>query len=338
MLDPAQAPNRLDRDLTGSGERFLVTGCNGCIGSWVVRNLLLLAGAEVVATDLVVPSERVGRLLGDAEAGSLGYAAGDITEPGFVEGLCRDHGVTRVIHLAALQVPFVARDPVNGGLVNVVGTLRVLEAARQAAATVRGVAYASSSAVFGNGSGADAEPQTLYGALKRCNEESARFYGRDYATFAIGLRPCVVYGPNRDQGLTAAITEAIKAAVLEKPFVIPFSGGLDLQYAEDVAWTFIAAVLASAGEALVFDLHGELVEVARVIELIEEAAPAARGLLSAREDALPGRVDWDDAPLRAYLPGLPKTALRDGIAASLEVFRGQHAEGRLALTASSTLG
>ena len=61
------------------------------------------------------------------------------------------------------------------------------------------------------------------------------------ATPSIGLRPCVVYGPNRDQGFSAAITHALKAAVLGLPYTIPFQGRIDLQYADDVAAAFVGA-------------------------------------------------------------------------------------------------
>src|SRR5439155_26419931 len=128
---------------------------------------------------------------------------------------------------------------------------------------VRGVAYASSSAVFGASDGWG-RPDTLYGVFKVCNEEAARFYARDYATPSIGLRPCVVYGPNRDRGLSAAITHALKAAVLAQPYTIPFSGLIDLQYVEDVAAAFVAAALAEQGDAFVYDLHGDLVDVGDV--------------------------------------------------------------------------
>ena len=85
--------------------------------------------------------------------------------------------------------------------------------------------------MFGS-SGEGVRSETLYGVFKAANEESARFYARDYETPSIGLRPCVVYGPNRDQEFSAAITHALKAAVLGLPYTIPFHGLIDLQYAQ----------------------------------------------------------------------------------------------------------
>jgi UDP-glucuronate 4-epimerase len=310
----------------GDTERFLVTGAEGCIGSWVVRRLLA-SGRTVVAGDLAPAPQRIPRIVPADQLDRLEYVALDLTEPAALEELVAAHGTTRIVHLAALQVPYVAANPLAGAEVNVVGTVRVLEAARRAD-TVRGVSYASSSAVFGN-AGAWGRGETLYGAFKAANEETARFYARDYETPSVGIRPCVVYGPNRDRGLTAAITHAIKAVVLGLTYTIPFRGQIDLQYADDVAEAFIASALATQAGAPVFDLHGDLLEVDAVVGALEAAAPGASGLVRVGSAPVPGRVDFDDALLRDLVGDLPKTSLADGISASIELFTRQRDAGLL---------
>jgi nucleoside-diphosphate-sugar epimerase len=306
--------------VTDGAERFLVTGSEGCIGSWVVRNLLR-SGLPVVACDIAPESLRLRRILTPELADGVVYVHADLTVPGALEELVAKHGITRIVHLAALQVPFVAADPLLGAEVNVVGTIRVLEAVRRSS-TVTGVSYASSSAVFGS-TGGWGRPDTLYGVFKAANEESARFYARDYATPSTGLRPCVVYGPNRDRGLSAAVTHAVKAAVLGLPYTIPFHGRIDLQYVEDVAAAFIRVTMSDQAGAQVFDLHGDLVDVDEVISIIEQEVPESAGRISAGRDPVPGRVEFDDAPLRAVVGELPKTSLADGIRSSVELFRRQ---------------
>lgn len=312
-------------DFIQSDERFLVTGSEGCIGSWAVASLVR-AGAPVVAMDLRADGHRLGRLLDGELLERVDCVSEDITSAGVVERLVAEHGITRIIHLAALQVPFVAADPVLGGQVNVVGTLRVFEAARHSG-EVRGVSYASSSAVFGVDE--PTRPDTLYGTLKSCNEESARFYARDYGTPTVGLRPCVVYGPNRDQGLTSAITHAMRAAVLGVPYQVPFGGSVDLQYAEDVARAFIRCAMVSADGAPVFDLHGDLISVAEVLAAIKREIPEASELLSHSEDPIPSKTDFDDSPLREFAGEPPKTTFEEGIRATLEAFRRQRDAGKL---------
>lgn len=303
-----------------------MTGSEGCIGSWVVR-ALVESGHETVACDIAAKPRRVQRILPASAMGAFAYVSADLTEASVVDDLVERHATTRIVHLAALQVPLVAADPVLGAEVNVVGTARVLEAARRSS-TVRGLVYASSSAVFG-ASGEWGRADTLYGALKVCNEESARFYARDYGTSSIGLRPCVVFGPNRDQGLSAAVTHALKAAVLGEPYTIPFCGAVDLQYVEDVASAFVTAALASQEGAPVYDLHGDLVEIADVVAAIERAVPEAAGLLSVGRDPVPGRVEFDDAPLRAAVGPVRRTPLVEGIRLSVEHFRRQREDGSL---------
>ncbi len=313
-----------------AGERFLVTGSDGCIGSWVIRNLAL-DGATVIAADLNPTGARLRKLLDGERTENVHLQALDITDPGAVERAIGEHGVTRVIHLAALQVPFVAADPILGGMVNVMGTLRVLEAIRRSRGQVRGVAYASSVAINGSADRSSA-PETLYGVFKVCNEETARFYARDYETPSVGLRPCVVYGPARDQGLTAAITHAMKAAVLGVPYEIPFGGSVDLQYADDVARFFIAAsMLETSGDGLVFDLHGESVEISRVIATIEQIRPEAAGLITQRTDPIPGAVDVDDTPLLAHVGPIEKVDFATGTRRTLEAFARLEEIGQLSV-------
>jgi nucleoside-diphosphate-sugar epimerase len=310
----------------GKAERVLVTGAEGCIGSWVVRRLLA-ADVPVVACDLAPVPQRISRIVPAEQLEQLVYLHADLTEPSAIGELVSGHGTTRIIHLAALQVPYVAANPLAGAEVNVVGTVRVLEAARQAG-TVRGISYASSTAVFGN-DGEWGRAETLYGVFKAVNEETARFYARDYGTPSVGLRPCVVYGPNRDRGMTAAITHALKAAVLGVAYTIPFHGGIDLQYADDVAAAFIAAAFVEQDGAPVFDLHGDLIDVGEVRDALDAVAPGARNLIGNGSAAVPGRVDFDDAVLRELVGDLPKTSLADGIAASLDLFTRQRDAGVL---------
>jgi nucleoside-diphosphate-sugar epimerase len=311
---------------TGADERFLVTGADGCIGSWVVRTLVD-SGRSVVACDVAAEPRRVARILEGGISDRFTYVSGDLRSTSLVDDIVAAHGITRIVHLAALQVPLVAADPILGAEVNVTGTIRVLEAARRST-TVRGVAYASSSAVFGS-SGEWGRAETLYGVLKVCNEETARFYARDYGTPSVGLRPCVVYGPNRDQGLSAAVTHALKAAVLAEDYTIPFRGPIDLQYVDDVAAAFVAAALSDQDGAPVYDLHGDLLDVADVVSAITLVVPEAAGRITVGSDPVPGRVDFDDAQLQAALGPLPKTSLAEGIRMSLEHFRRQRDDGSL---------
>src|SRR5439155_1739888 len=133
------------RPMTMSSERFLVTGAAGCIGAWVVR-LLLDEGVPVVATDLSADLHRFqlisqGRPADQPEADKLEFDQLDVTSGADVAAMVAGRGITHIVHLAGLQLPFCAADPPLGAMVNVVGTVNVFEAIRAAGRGI-GLAFA----------------------------------------------------------------------------------------------------------------------------------------------------------------------------------------------------
>ena len=205
---------------------YLVTGALGALGAWVVRSLLDREQA-VVTYDLGGSDHRLRLALTDDELAALTRIDGDVTDLDHLQRVMDEHDVTNVIHLAALQVPFVRDDPVLGSKVNVTGTVNVLEAVRRRGEGMGPVVYASSIAAVAG----DAEyPSTLYGVFKLANEGTAAGYFADFGVSSIGLRPHTIYGPGRDQGLTSAPTAAMVAAARGEAYEIPFGGSLQLQY------------------------------------------------------------------------------------------------------------
>src|SRR5436309_8316652 len=103
---------------------------------------------------------------------------GDVTDLDDLERTIAENGITHVVHLAAMLLPLVKADPPRGAAVNVVGTTNVFEAAQRQ--RVRGIAYASSAAVYGPGSGPRigeaGEPTTVYGGVKLANARPAQVY------------------------------------------------------------------------------------------------------------------------------------------------------------------
>jgi NAD(P)-dependent dehydrogenase (short-subunit alcohol dehydrogenase family) len=95
--------------------RFLVTGAYGCIGAWVVHELLA-EHHPVTTFDLSSEPVRLRLLLGN-RADEVAHVTGDITDLASVGRVIDDHAITNVVHLAALQVPFVRADPPLGACV-----------------------------------------------------------------------------------------------------------------------------------------------------------------------------------------------------------------------------
>ena len=252
-----------------SEQRFLITGALGCIGAWVVR-CLVREGVPVATFDLAGDPHRLRLILDDDELARVQFITGDITDLGAFEAAVKETGATHLIHLAGLQVPFCKADPALGARVNVVGTVNVFEAAKRAG--LRRVVYASSIAVYGLSEeypdgpiGHDAlpRPRTHYGVYKQANEGTARIYWLDDGISSIGLRPYIVYGPARDQGMTSQPTKAMLAAALGRPHHIPFGGRSVYQYTEDTARAFIQAARSSFEGAGAFNLGGTVAHHAR---------------------------------------------------------------------------
>lgn len=307
--------------------RVLVTGAKGCIGAWCVK-ALLDRDADVIVYDLDAEPSRLALILSPEELSRIRVETGRIEDTLRVNALVRDSGITHILHLAAVLMPFCQRNPVEGGLVNVIGTLNVFQAAREAGRPVR-IVYASSSAVWGPeeayGEGPLTEsdplkPSTHYGVFKQANEGNARVFFEQDGISSIGLRPWTVYGPGRDQGLTADPTLAMRAAALGEPFQIRLGGFMDLQFVEDVAAIFVQCLLHPIEGAYVFNLAGEIIAMEKLIELIGSIRPEARHLLSAQGPQVPVAYRMSDADLRAKVPGLPKTPLAVGIRRTVEFF------------------
>jgi len=300
-------------------ERFLITGALGCIGAWCLETLLS-EGADVVAFDLGDDRHRLELIMEPDELARIEFVRGDVTSLDAVERALDEHEVTNVIHLAALQVPFAAADPPRGALVNVVGTVTLFEAVKRRLDRIPGLAYASSIAVYGQedgtrvAEGAQGHPATHYGVYKQANEATARVYRRTDGVVSVGLRPFVVYGPGRDQGLTAAPTLAMQAAARGEQYEIPFGGRVQMHYAPDTARAFVAAARDPGEGAIVANLGGPTVHVAEVARTIEAAALGAR--VAFVDQPLPFPEEFEGR----FHPS-PATPLATGVRETIELFR-----------------
>ncbi len=316
---------------------ILVTGACGFIGAWVVKSLRE-KNLPIVLTDLKRDGTRLSVLIPDWE--KLPFAEGDITEPEFLLDVAKQFQVERIIHLAAWQIPLCRQDPVGGALVNVVGTLRVFEAAKQLGGQIKRIVYASSVAVFGPAEmyeqkpvpeNVPLKPVTHYGAFKVCNELCANAYWHEHGIPSAGLRPHTVYGFGRDVGVTADITTALKAIVLGQPFRIRFGGFVDLQYAADVAEAFVKCALVDLDGARVYNLRGTPMSVPEIVNAMAEIEPAASELITFEPTPLPLVWDLDDSAIQKDVGPLKITPVKSGFAETLEIFRRLRDLGQLSL-------
>lgn len=307
--------------------RTLVTGAQGCIGSWVVRRLIE-QGHDVVTFDVNDSVSRLEMIATPEIVKKADRRTGRIEDTDAVKKLIRDEEITHIVHLAAVLMPFCQKNPVQGGLINVIGTLNIFEAARDLGKQTR-IVYASSSAVWGPtdeyGEGALTEdlpvkPATHYGVFKAANEGNARNFFTSDGISSIGLRPWTVFGPGRDAGLTADPTLAMRAVAQKQPFQMRLSGHMDLQYVRDVADIFIQCLFSDAPGAHVFNLRGEVVEMEQLRQMLEEIRPGAAQLISVSGPQVPVAYRMSDEALVKTVGEIPRTPLRDAIVETIEKF------------------
>jgi UDP-glucuronate 4-epimerase len=276
----------------------------------------------VVGFDLGDDISRLRLIMEADELGSVALVRGDVTELAQLERTLDEYEVTHVVHLAALLIPLARANPVRGTLVNVGGTTNIFEAVKRRRDRIAGLAYASSAAVYdvvdadaaGRDEDAVGHPVTLYGVHKLANEGTARVYWLEDGVASAGLRPCIVYGPGRDTGMTAGPTLAMAAAVRGEPYTIGWSSRSTFNYAPDAAQAFITAARGATEEAHVYNIPGDTVPMSAVVAAIETEVPGAR-------------VDYEDVVLpfpEAVATGgldIPLTPLAQGVRETVELFR-----------------
>jgi len=223
------------------GQRCLVTGGAGTIGSTIVDQLVAADAAEVIVLDNLVRGRR-DNLAGALESGNVTLVEGDIRDRELVTGLMG--GIDLVFHQAAIRITQCATEPRLALEVLVDGTYEVVEAAADAG--VRKVVAASSASVYGL---AEEFPtperqhpydnDTLYGAAKTFNEGLLRSFqamrGLDY----VALRYFNVYGPRMDiHGLyTEVLIRWMERIEAGQPPLILGDGTqtMDFVFTEDIA-------------------------------------------------------------------------------------------------------
>ena len=307
-------------------ERTLVTGALGCVGAWTIK-ALLEDGEEPVGFDLGEDDSRLRLILDESERERVTLVPGDVADGEALGRALDEHRITRVVHLAALQVPFCRADPVRGAHVNVRGTVVVFEEVKARRDRFPGLAYASSTAVYNASDPSPAlesggtAPSTLYGTYKLANEGTARVFWQDDGVSSIGIRPYVVYGPGRDQGMTSGPTLAMAAAARGEGFEIAYGGTAQYDFAPDVGRAFVRAARAANDGAHVANFPGDPSSMNEVVAAVEAAAPEVTGSITYADEPLPFPESLESGLLERLVGPLPRTSLAEGVRLTVEHFR-----------------
>ena len=216
---------------------YLVTGGAGFIGSHIVKHLVS-RGEKVRVVDnfLTGARDNLSDVMNDID-----LAEGDIRDTGFIRKAMAD--VRFCLHQAALpSVPRSIEDPTVSNEINVVGTLNVLVAARDAG--VERFVFASSSSVYGNlpdlpkREDAPTNPLSPYAIGKLAGELYTRTFYALYGMPTVSLRYFNVFGPvqNPDSPYAAVVPIFISAMTDGKPATVHGDGdqSRDFCYVDNV--------------------------------------------------------------------------------------------------------
>lgn len=236
---------------TLKGQRFLITGGAGLVGSHIADQLATAGAAQIVILDNFVRGQRE-NLRWAMARGPVQIIEGDIRDRALVAEAM--HNIDIVFHQAAIRITQCAEEPRLALEVLADGTFNVLEAA--VGARVKKVIAASSASVYGM---ADEFPTpethhtynnvTLYGTAKAFNEGLLRSFHEMYGLDYVGLRYFNVYGPRMD--IYGAYTEVLirwmeRIADGQPPLI--FGDGtqtMDFVYIEDIARANLLAAQAA---------------------------------------------------------------------------------------------
>ena len=295
-----------------SGQRVLVTGADGLVGSNLVP-LLVKAGHEVTVWEF--------------DAASCGKTSVDIRDRAAVMDTMVDVDV--VVHLAAVTAEAaVSRDPATGLDVNIGGTVNVLESMRRR--DIPRMVYLSSHSVYGGNidvaeddtTGID--PQTPYAASKYLAEELVRCYSRCYGIDATVFRSPHIYGPGQR---VSALVPLFIGRVLEGSTIRHGNDVTrDLVFVDDISHA-IVTVLPGAASSL-YNL-GTGIET-RVTQLIRTIARMCGRKVSVVHDTTLSRDGAEErwreraniGRITDEIGWRPLTSLEDGLRLML-----QHVQG-----------
>lgn len=278
----------------------LVTGGAGFIGSNVAQ-LLVAEGYDVIVLDNLV----TGYLENLAHLDSVRFVEGDVRDAGLVSKLM--DGVEVVFHLAAsVGNARSIENPVDDSEVNIIGTLRVLEAARRVG--VSKIVCSSSAAIFGElkqlpiREDHPTEPDSPYGVSKLAEEKMCLAYSKLYDIEAVCLRYFNVYGANQRYDAYGNVIPIFAHRILERQSLIIFGDGeqtRDFVDVRDVARANLLAARAqgvsgafnvATGKSITLNqLVGQLRETVGQNLAIEYAPPRKGDVLHSRADITAAR-------------------------------------------------
>ena len=305
----------------------LVTGGAGFIGSNLVGRLLE-DGHHVVAVDDLSTGalENLAEARSERAAGRFTFERLDIRRGG-LQAVMERHRPEVVHHLAAqVDVRRSVADPLHDAEVNVLGTIAVLEAARQTG--VRRIVYASSVGSYGEPTldelpvdeTYDRPASSQYGTSKRVVLDYLATYRELYGLESTALTLANVYGPHQTTAGEGGVVATFIGRMLNRQPCAIYGDGeqtRDFVFVDDVVHAFVLAMDRAEGQRLMIGT-GHRTSINQLYRALAAATGYDHEPL--REPARLGEVRHSALDARRAATELgwkPWTTLEEGLAATL---------------------
>lgn len=306
------------------GTKVLITGADGFIGSHLTE-ALLAQSAQVTALSLYNSYDSFGWLddIPDEARSRAKLVRGDLRDSAFVRRIVRDQEV--VFHLGALiAIPQSYATPHSYVETNIIGTLNVLEAAREFG--TRRVVHTSTSEVYGTAvtmpinETHPLQGQSPYSASKIGADMMSEAFARSFDLPVAILRPFNTFGPRQSERavIPAIIRQALDRSCLEIR-VGDTSPVRDLSFVDDTVAAFLALGSASKiefGKAYNAG-SGTAVTVSDLINMILEATNCGKPVV---QD--PQRLRPANSEVRALLADSTRLSQETGWRSRVRLYEG----------------
>ncbi len=243
--------------------KVLITGGMGVMGAETTRKFVREGHRPVVYA-----RHRDDTLIGDI-VDKIDFEAGDILDLPRLLGIIKRHGVTHIVHAAAVVGAQSALNPALSIQVNIIGTVNVLEAARLF--DVRRVVYTSAKGVYGPILGEygppkykpipedmSKNPQRLYDSAKLMGEQALLYYADNFEISVVVLRFATTYGPGKTarHGKMGVTSQIVENPFQGLPFHHPAGGEAtnDFIYNKDSALGIYLATVSEKAPSRVYNI------------------------------------------------------------------------------------
>ena len=307
--------------------RAVVTGGAGFIGSHLTERLIGEGREVLVIDDLSSGKDRVGFI----ERAGARLEVADVRRVD-TANLVREFGPDEIYHLAAQKdVRHSVTDPAFDAEVNVIGTIRLLEAARGTGAKV--VTTSSGGTIYGDPDDSllpvseevVGRPTSPYGISKKVMEDYLHFYSTTYGLRFVNLALANVYGPRQDPNGEAGVVAIFAQRLLQHQECKIYGDGgqtRDFVYVSDVVDVYLKAAKGNSWSETFNIGTGRETSVLELYELIggycgytPKPVYAPERLGELRRSALDaGKAD-------RLLGWKPQTSLEEGLKLTVDSMR-----------------